>query len=186
MVVPFSMSTSLPGELTLSFGRRRTMRLFLLFSVVTLAIALGAKLFDLLVLANAWGAAPPASFAHLPYGKEFPVDPGAFFQPLSALILVGMLGALVSGWKSSLRPWLLIPVASFAVIWVLTPTVFWPMINELWSVHKGRLLLTDPEQVALVRRWFLWDSFRIGFIAVCFLSSLRALTGPIFETKPAN
>lgn len=177
------MSTSLPSEHALSFGRRRTMRLFLLFSVVTLAIALGAKLFDLLVLGNAWGASPPASLVHLPYGKEFPVDPGAFFQPLSALALVGMLGALISGWKCSLRFWLLLPLAAFAVIWVLTPTVFWPMINELWSVHKARLALTEVEQVALVRRWFLWDSFRIGLIAVCFLSSLRALTGPLFSAK---
>jgi hypothetical protein len=111
------------------------------------------------------------------------VDPGTFFQPLSALALVGMLGALISGWKCSLRFWLLLPLAAFAVIWVLTPTVFWPMINELWSVHKARLALTEVEQIALVRRWFLWDSFRIGLIAVCFLSSLRALTGPLFSAK---
>jgi hypothetical protein len=175
--------TSLPSEHALGFGRRRIMRLFLLFSVVTLAIALGAKLFDLLVLANAWGSSPPASFAHLPYGKEFPVDPGAFFQPLSALALVGMLGALISGWKCSLRFWLLLPVAAFAVIWVLTPTVFWPMITQLWSLHKARIVLTDIEQIALVRRWFVWDSFRIGLIAICFLSSLRALTGPVFTSK---
>lgn len=180
------MSTPLPSEHTLSFGRRRTMRLFLLFSVVTLAIALGGKLFDLIVLANAWGASPPTSFAHLPYGKEFPVDPGAFFQPLSALVLVGILGALISGWKCSLRFWLLLPVAAFTVIWILTPTAFWPMINQLWSVHKARISMTDIEQIALVRRWFIWDSFRIVLIAICFLSSLRALTGPVFTSKTTS
>lgn len=177
------MSSPLPSEQTLSFGRRRTLRLFLLFSVLTLAIALGAKLFDLLVVATAWGAAPPASFAHLPYGKDFPVDPGAFFQPLSGLALVGILGALISGWKCSLRFWLLVPAASFALIWILTPTIFWPMIYQLWSVHKGRMVLSDVEQVALVHRWFLWDSFRIFLIGTCFLSSVRALSGPIFTAK---
>ena len=131
------MSTSLPSEHSLSSGRRRTMRLFLLFSVITLAVAFGAKLFDLLVVATAWGASPPASFVHLPYGKEFPVDPGTFFQPLSALVLVGIVGALISGWKCSLRFWLLLPVVTFTIIWILTPTVFWPMINQLWSIRRG-------------------------------------------------
>jgi hypothetical protein len=159
------------------------MRVFLLFSVLTLAVALGGKLFDLLVVATAWGASPPTSFGHLPYGKEFPVDPGAFFQPLSALVLVGILGALISGWKCSLRFWLLVPVATFILIWILTPTVFWPMIYQLWSVHKARISLTEIEQLALVRRWFIWDSFRIVLIGIAFLSSLRALSGPIFPSK---
>lgn len=180
------MSTALPSEHSLSIGRRRTMRLFLLLSVVTLAVGLGAKLFDLLVVATAWGAAPPTSFAHLPYGKEFPIDPGLFFQPLSALIVVGIAGALISGWKCSLRFWLLLPVVSFAIIWILTPTIFWPMIDQLWSVHKARISLTDLEQVALVRRWFIWDSFRIVLIGIGFLSSLRALSGPFFTSKTGS
>jgi hypothetical protein len=177
------MSTPLPNEHSLSFARRRTLRLFLLFSVVTGAVGLGGKLFDLLVVASAWGNSPPTSFAHLPYGKEFPVDPGAFFQPLSALALIGIVGALISGWKCSLRFWLLVPVGTFTIIWILTPTVFWPMINQLWSVHKARISLTDVEQVALVRRWFIWDSFRIVLIGIGFLSSVRALSGPIFTSK---
>ena len=177
------MFTSLSHEPALSSRRHRTMRVFLLFSVVTLAVGLGAKIFDLLVVATAWGASPPASFAHLPYGKEFPIDPGNFFQPLSALIAIGIGGALISGWRSSLRVWLLVPALTFGLIWILTPTVFWPMINQLWEVHRGRLALTDLEQVALVRRWFIGDSFRIVLIGAAFLSSLRALSGPIFSSK---
>ena len=140
-----------------------------------MGIGLGAKLFDLVVVASAWGASPPASLELLPYGKAYPVDPGTFFQPLSAVILVGSIGALIAGWKSPWRPMLLAAVASFAVIWVLTPTVFWPMINELWSIHKGRLTRSDLEVVALVRRWFIWDSLRIGLICLGFVYSVRAL-----------
>ena len=183
--LPQSMSTSLPSEHTLSFGRRRTMRLFLLISVVAGAVGLGAKLFDLLVVATAWGASPPTSFAHLPYGKEFPIDPGTFFQPLSALWLIGIIGALISGWKCSLRFWLILPVVTFTIIWIFTPTVFWPMINQLWSIHKARITMTEIEQIALVHRWFIWDSFRIILIAIGFFSSLRALTGPVFTSKDA-
>ncbi len=51
-------------------------RAFLWISVISWGIGLGAKLFDLIVLARAWGLEPPASFTFLPYGRHFPVNPG--------------------------------------------------------------------------------------------------------------
>lgn len=66
------------------------MRFFLWVSVVGWAVGLGAKLFDLVVAAGAWSAL-------LPYGKDYLIDPGDFFIPLSALISVGSIGALISG-----------------------------------------------------------------------------------------
>ena len=54
---------------------------FLWFSVLCWGIGLGAKLFDLIVVAAAWGAAPPASLALMPYGPRYPINPGDFFQP---------------------------------------------------------------------------------------------------------
>jgi hypothetical protein len=149
------------------------------------AVALGAKIFDLVVLGNAWGASPPASFDLLPYGKAFPIDPGNFFQPLSIFILLCGIAALVAGWKSQARTFLLVSLASFAVIWVLTPTVFWPMITELWAIHRGRISKTEAESVALVHRWFLWDSGRILLIAIGFVYAVRAL-GSISVAKSPN
>jgi hypothetical protein len=81
-------------------GRFRLMRKFLWIAVLGWGIGLGAKLFDLLVLAGAWSAAPPASLALLPYGSRFPMNPGDFFQPLSVAMVVGIVGALISGWKT--------------------------------------------------------------------------------------
>jgi hypothetical protein len=63
--------------------RARLTRVFLWISVLSSGIGLGGKLFDLMVLAGAWSAAPPASLAFLPYGPHFPMNPGNFFQPLS-------------------------------------------------------------------------------------------------------
>ena len=160
------MNMHIPGRLT---------RLFCWLLVSSWAVTLGAKIFDLVVLGNAWGASPPSSFDLLPYGKAFPVDPGNFFQPLSILILLCAIGALAVGWKSQARAFLLVSLASFVVIWIFTPTVFWPMITELWEIHRGRLLKSEAESVALVHRWFIWDSGRIAFIAVGFIYSIRAL-----------
>ncbi|PTY03115.1 hypothetical protein DB347_22595 [Opitutaceae bacterium EW11] len=143
--------------------------------VLSWAVALGAKIFDLLVVAMAWGASPPASFQYLPYGKAYPIDPGNFFQPLSALILLTLVAALALGWRTSVRRLVVISLASFLVIWAFTPTVFWPMITELWEIHRGRLSKTDLEIAALVHRWFVWDSGRIVLIGIGFVYSVKAL-----------
>jgi hypothetical protein len=91
----------------------RLMRAFLWIAVVGWAIGFGAKLFDLVVVAGAWSSSPPASFALLPYGKRYPINPGDFFQPLSVLMAIRSIGALISGWKSRVRLWLWLPVIMF-------------------------------------------------------------------------
>ncbi|MDQ2945983.1 MAG: DUF1772 domain-containing protein [Acidobacteriota bacterium] len=154
------------------------MRIFLWITIFGWAIALGAKLFDLVVVAGAWSASPPASFALLPYGKRYPIDPGDFFIPLSALIAVGSLGALVTGWRSHARSSLLIAVISFLIVWAITPTVFWPMIHQLYGTTIGRITATDAESVQLARRWLIWDSFRVCLIAAGFVASVRAISLP--------
>lgn len=153
---------------------------FLWFSVLGGGVGLGAKLFDLIVVAGAWGASPPASLALMPYGSRYPIDPGDFFQPLSAVMVVGILGALVSGWKTPFeyRVWLWVPVITFLIIWTLTPTVFWPMIRELYGAGTGKIVRTDAELVLLVRGWMIWDSLRSALIAVGFVSSVRAISIP--------
>ena len=63
-------------------SRERLTRAFLWLSVIGWGIGMGAKLFDLLVLAGAWSAAPPASFALLPYGPPVADGPRGFFPAL--------------------------------------------------------------------------------------------------------
>jgi hypothetical protein len=155
----------------------RLMRVFLWVAVFGWGIGLGAKLFDLVVLAGAWSASPPASFALLPYGKQYPIDPGDFFIPLSALIAIGSVGALVTGRKEpALRPWLWLGVILFLIIWVLTPTVFWPMIGQLYNTATGKISATSEEFVQLARRWLMWDWIRVALIAGGFVASVRAMS----------
>ena len=161
-------------------SRERLTRAFLWLSVIGWGIGLGGKLFDLLVVAGAWSASPPASFSLLPYGLRFPLNPGDFFQPLSAVMAVGMLGALISGWKTRFdyRIWLLLPSIAFLILWAFTPTVFWPMIRELYGGATGRIVRTDAEWIRLAHRWILFDWFRVAGIALGFLSSIRAISVP--------
>ena len=161
-------------------SRAQLTRGFLWFSVLGWGIGLGAKLFDLIVVARAWGDAPPTSLTLMPYGRRYPMNPGDFFQPLSALIVVGILGALICGWKTRLeyRIWLWVPVITFLIIWIFTPTVFWPMIRELYGVGSGKIVRSDAELILLVRRWMIWDWWRVALIATGFVSSIRAISIP--------
>ena len=161
-------------------SREQLTRGFLWVSVLGWGIGLGAKLFDLIVVARAWGAAPPASLALMPYGPHYPLNPGDFFQPLSALMVVGILGALISGWKTPLqyRVWLWVPVITFVIIWIFTPTVFWPMIRELYGAGSGKIVRSDAELKLLVRRWMIWDWLRVAVIATGFVSLVRAISVP--------
>jgi hypothetical protein len=156
----------------------RALRFFLWMSVIGWGVGLGAKLFDLVVVAGAWSATPPASFALLPYGKNYPVDPGDFFIPLSAVMVLGIIGALITGWRTpiQLRRWLWLAVIVFLIIWVLTPTVFWPMIHQLYGTATGKIVATDAESIQLARRWLIWDWFRVGLIALGFIAFVRALS----------
>ena len=161
-------------------SRAQLTRGFLWFSVLGWGIGLGAKLFDLTVVAGAWGASPPTSLALMPYGPRYPTNPGDFFQPLSALMVVGILGALIGGWKTPLeyRVWLWVPVITFVIIWIFTPTVFWPMIRELYGASSGKIVRSDAELILLVRRWMIWDWLRVAVIATGFFSLVRAISIP--------
>jgi len=149
---------------------------FLLISVTAWGIGLGAKLFELVVLIPAWAANPPASLALLPYGPRWPFNPGDFFQPLSALLVVGTVGALITGWNTSpaYKKWLWIPLASLLVIWLATPTLFWPMIRDLYAASKDSSLLTEGAAQSLAARWIIYDWGRTACIAVGFGCSLTA------------
>lgn len=160
--------------------RKKLTRAFLWLSVLTWGVGLGGKLFDLLVFSRDWGANPPDSLSLYPYGRRFPVNPGDFFQPLSILMAIAILGALISGWKTprSYRIWLILPVIMFVLIWIATPTLFWPMISEIYLAAKGTTPVPKGEMLQLVHRWFLYDSLRVVVIAAGFLSSIRGISVP--------
>ena len=95
-------------------------------------------------------------------------------------MVVGILGALISGWKTRFeyRVWLWLPVIAFLVLWIFTPTVFWPMIRELYGAASGKIVRSDAELILLARRWIILDWMRVVGIAVGFISSIRAISMP--------
>ncbi len=161
-------------------SREKWTRGFLWFAAIGWGMGVGGKLFEMMVVMPAWSASPPTSLALMPYGPRYPFNPGDFFLPLMALMLPGTFGALATGWKTprSYRIWLIIPAVAFVLVAVFTPTVFWPMIRELYGAGTGRITMSEADAALLVRRWWIWDSARTVVSAGAYLSLLRALSVP--------
>ena len=162
--------------------RKHATQFFLWVAALVAGPLVGAKLFDLLVLAGAWSADPPRSLALLPYGAAWPVDTGVFFIPFSAALLVSAFGALAAGWRTPWRyRWLLcVPSLGVFALLVLTVVVFWPMNAALWR-HASDVAtspLTDAEAAAMARRWVQLDWLRLAGGVAAFVAALRALTTP--------
>ncbi len=155
---------------------------FLWLAVLVGGPLVGAKLFDLVVLAGAWSAHPPASLAMMPYGKAWPVDTGVFFIPFSAAMLVAAFGALAAGWRTPWRyRWLLcVPSVGILALLVLTVVAFWPMNAALWyhGIASPKDTLTDAESIAMARLWVQLDWVRVAGAAAAFVAALAALTTP--------
>ena len=163
-------------------SRKRVCRSFLWLAVLVGGPLLGAKLFDRVVLAGAWGANPPASLAMMPYGKAWPVDTGVFFIPFSALVLVAGFAALVAGWRTPWRyRWLLcLPSVGILALLVLTVVAFWPMNAALYyhGVASPKDTITDAQSVAMTRQWLTLDWLRVAGAIAAFVAPLKALTLP--------
>lgn len=158
--------------------RTRLLHLFLWVSVFAWGIGLGAKLFELIVVISAWAGNPPESLSLLPYGPRWPFNPGDFFQPVTALVAVGTVGALVTGWHTvrTYRAWLWASVFILLIIVMVTPTIFWPMIRELYGASTGSRPLTELGARSLASRWVLYDWGRAALSAAGFVCSVRAIS----------
>ena len=172
-------------------SRESVTRTFLWLAFLAGGPLLGAKLFDLLVLAGAWSARPPASLAMMPYGKAWPVDTGLFFIPLSAAMLIAGFGALVAGWRTPWRyRWLLcLPSVGILLLLVLTVIAFWPMNAALYyhGVHSPKDMISDRQSIEMAQRWVTLDWVRVAGATAAFVAPLRALTMPWpYELAPRD
>ena len=171
-------------------NREGVTRAFLWLAALVGGPLVGAKLFDLIVLAGAWSAHPPRSLAMMPYGKAWPVDTGVFFIPFSAAMLIAGFGALTAGWKTPWRyRWLLcIPSVGILGLLILTVVAFWPMNAALYYHGAGspKDTITDLQSIMMTRRWLQLDWVRVAGATTAFVSALRALTLPWPSEIPAK
>ncbi len=155
--------------------------LFLWISVVGWGIALGALLFDLIVIAGAWSESPPRSLVFLPCGPRFRVDAGQFFVPVSFLVVVGAVGALVAGRATppDYRIWLWCSASPIAGLWLVTIPVMWPLGAALRGAGREGSGARATDMVRAARWWVICDWMRVVMVAAGFAAAIRAISLPI-------
>jgi hypothetical protein len=109
-------------------------------------------------------------------GTSFSRLAHSFCWLLSAPFAVG--GKTMRGYRLYLE----LSVGAFALIWLATPTLFWPLINAIYQVAHHKVAIGDVEALAMVRRWFFYDSIRIIVIAAGFFSAVRSISIPYAES----
>jgi hypothetical protein len=156
-------------------------RIFLWIAVLAWGIGVGAKLFDLRVVAGAWSAMPPESLMFLPYGPRFPVDPGQFFMLVSPTILIASVGALATGWRTPYRLWLWFSAALIFLVFLLTIVAMWPMNTALYAAAPGSPIGPGDggDIVELAHRWVVYDWLRVTMMAAGFICAVGAISRPI-------
>ncbi len=155
--------------------------LFLWLSALGWGIALGAKLFDLIVVTGAWSAAPPRSLVFLPYGPRFRVGAGQFFLPVTIVVVTGAVGALIAGRGTPLdyRLWLWWSAGPIAGLWLVTIPVMWPLNAVLQAARREANGLDPVVITRAVRWWVVCDWIRAGMVATGFVAAIRAASLPI-------
>jgi hypothetical protein len=159
--------------------REKWLTFFLWVSVIAWSLGFGGKLFELVVVIPSWAANPPESLSLMPYGPRYPFNPGDFFQPLGVVALVGCLGSLICGWYAPVRYKVLlwVPFGILLLTAVATPTLFWPLIRDLYRAGTGAAPHSEAAAQALVIKWLWYDWIRaaLGIPAFgCAVQALRA------------
>ncbi len=155
--------------------------LFLWVSVIGWAVALGAKLFDLIVVTGAWSASPPRSLAFLPSGPRFRVGAEQFFLPVTFVVVLGAVGALIAGRATPLdyRVWLWWSASPIAGLWLVTIPVMWPLSAVLQDASREA---SGADRVAIARAarwWVICDWIRLVLVATGFVAAIRAVSLPV-------
>ncbi len=142
--------------------RSAWLSVFLWINLFAWGVAFGGKMFEFVVVIPSWAANPPSSLSLMPYGPRYPFNPGDFFQPLGALALVGCIGSLICGWRTpaGYKVLLWVPFAVFLIIAAVTPTLFWPMIRDLYRAGTGAAPLSESALHGLVHKWLWYDALR--------------------------
>ncbi len=143
-------------------------------AAITLAVSVGANLFQAIVIDPVWSGLPPDSvraFAGSPYVARL------YLFHTSPLLFVGLLALVASpflAWnRPEMRVWLLVSLACYAAVAIWTALYFWPL-NRLLLV-PGNAGADAATITAAAYHWIFADRFRYLLRLASFVCVLRAM-----------
>jgi Domain of unknown function (DUF1772) len=144
--------------------------ILLMLTCLLLGLLAGAMLVIGVSLVSFWKSLSPGDFQVWFATHSHLI--GRLMIPLGIGGLAVSVAAVIAGWRSSARGWLLIAAASAMGVMVTYP-LFFATTNDTF-VRGG---LDDAAARSLLDRWVAWHWLRTGLGAVGFVAALRALRG---------
>jgi hypothetical protein len=151
-------------------GRSIVASILLMLTCLLLGLLTGAMLVIGVSLVSFWKSLSPGDFQVWFATHSHLI--GRLMIPLGIGGLAVSVAAVIAGWRSSARGWLLIAAVSAMGVMVTYP-LFFATANETF-VRGG---LADTAARSLLDRWAAWHWLRTGLGAVGFVAALRALHG---------
>jgi Domain of unknown function (DUF1772) len=144
--------------------------ILLILTCLLLGLLTGAMLVIGVSIVSFWKSLSPSDFQVWFATHSHLI--GRLMIPLGIGGLAVSVAAVIAGWRSSARGWLLIAAVSAMGVMVTYP-LFFATTNETF-VRGG---LADAAARSLLDRWAAWHWLRTGLGAVGFVAALRALHG---------
>jgi hypothetical protein len=151
-------------------GRSIVASILLMLTCLLLGLLTGAMLVIGVSLVSFWKSLSPGDFQVWFATHSHLI--GRLMIPLGIGGLAVSVAAVIAGWRSSARGWLLTAAVSAMGVMVTYP-LFFATANETF-VRGG---LADTAARSLLDRWAAWHWLRTGLGAVGFVAALRALHG---------
>jgi hypothetical protein len=138
-------------------------------------ILVGAELFGHVVIAGTAFEAPPRSFAI--YEGEHALGSSEFWSVVPPITLALFVAALALNWKTSRRALLVMALAAFIVIFIVSATFIFPAYQEIVSIGYRDEVLPELQQRAA--NWSILAYCRMAAtFAVGVLMGLALLRPP--------
>jgi hypothetical protein len=151
----------------------KSLKTFLLIAACLSTVTIiGGAVYEHLTVVPQWAAAPPASLSM--FQGKYGLNTAPFWKMIHPVSLLLMVAALIANWKTARRKYILIPIAGYVLVLIITFVYFVP---ELLSIIQTPY--QDAVDKGLVERAGRWEALslvRLAFLIPMFGVLLLSLT----------
>lgn len=145
------------------------------FACLSFAVVIGAAVYEHAAVVPRWSAAPPASLSM--FQGKYGLNPTPFWKSIHPITLFLLITAVFLMRKAGSKPYLLITLAGYLLVLVITFAFFVP---ELMAITRAGMESTDHTLVKRAAQWETLSLVRLGFLIllaiICFLGLTKSGT----------
>lgn len=146
------------------------------FACLAFSAVIGAAIYEHLCVVPQWAAAPPHSLSM--FQGEYGLKPEAFWIPIHPVTLFLIIVTLAFSWKTSRRKGILITLAGYVMILIITAIYFVPELLHITATPYSTTVDT-----ILTERAKMWEALSIVRMFVLVALAIVLLLG---LTKPST